>query len=53
MTNSMNLLRLIADIRPTEIYNLAARSYVQMSFETPEYTANTDARATADCFEGA
>ena len=43
MTDSTNLLRLVGEIRPTEIYNLAAQSHVQVSFETPEYTANTDA----------
>jgi GDPmannose 4,6-dehydratase len=43
MTDSTNLLRLLGEIRPTEVYNLAAQSHVQVSFETPEYTANTDA----------
>lgn len=42
MTDSTNLIRLIQDIRPDEIYNLAAQSHVQVSFETPEYTANAD-----------
>src|ERR1700744_4529768 len=42
MTDSTNLIRLVQQIRPTEIYNLAAQSHVQVSFETPEYTANTD-----------
>lgn len=43
MTDSTNLIRLIQDINPSEIYNLAAQSHVQVSFETPEYTANADA----------
>jgi GDPmannose 4,6-dehydratase len=43
MTDSTNLLRLIQEISPTEIYNLAAQSHVAVSFETPEYTANADA----------
>ncbi|MGY3237982.1 GDPmannose 4,6-dehydratase [Bradyrhizobium sp. USDA 4472] len=43
MTDSSNLIRLVQQIRPTEIYNLAAQSHVQVSFESPEYTANADA----------
>ncbi len=43
MTDSTNLIRLIQHVQPTEIYNLAAQSHVQVSFETPEYTANADA----------
>jgi GDPmannose 4,6-dehydratase len=43
MTDATNLIRIIQDIQPTEIYNLAAQSHVQVSFETPEYTANADA----------
>lgn len=43
MTDSTNIIRLIAEIRPHEIYNLAAQSHVAVSFETPEYTANADA----------
>lgn len=43
MTDSSNLIRLISEIKPDEIYNLAAMSHVQVSFEMPEYTANTDA----------
>jgi len=42
MTDSTNLIRLIQEIQPTEIYNLAAQSHVQVSFATPEYTANAD-----------
>jgi GDPmannose 4,6-dehydratase len=43
MTDSTNLIRLIQEVQPDEIYNLAAQSHVQVSFETPEYTANADA----------
>ena len=43
MTDSTTLIRQIADIKPDEIYNLAAQSHVQVSFEMPEYTANADA----------
>jgi len=43
LTDSPNLIRIIQRIRPDEIYNLAAQSHVQVSFATPEYTANTDA----------
>src|SRR4029077_2784698 len=43
MTDATNLIRIIQDTQPTEIYNLAAQSHVQVSFETPEYTANADA----------
>ncbi len=43
LTDATNLIRLVQQIRPDEIYNLAAQSHVQVSFETPEYTANADA----------
>ncbi len=43
MTDSTNIIRLIAEIQPDEIYNLAAQSHVAVSFETPEYTAQADA----------
>ena len=43
MTDATNLIRLVQQTRPDEIYNLAAQSHVQVSFETPEYTANSDA----------
>ncbi len=43
MTDATNLIRILQDVRPDEIYNLAAQSHVQVSFETPEYTANADA----------
>jgi GDPmannose 4,6-dehydratase len=42
MTDSTNLIRIVNEVRPDEIYNLAAQSHVQVSFETPEYTANAD-----------
>jgi GDPmannose 4,6-dehydratase len=42
LTDSLSLLRLVQAIQPTEIYNLGAQSHVQVSFETPEYTANAD-----------
>lgn len=43
LTDATNLIRIIQETQPDEIYNLAAQSHVQVSFETPEYTANTDA----------
>ena len=43
LTDSTNLIRIIQDVQPDEIYNLGAQSHVQVSFETPEYTANSDA----------
>jgi GDPmannose 4,6-dehydratase len=43
MTDSTNLIRIVQEVQPTEIYNLAAQSHVHVSFETPEYTANADA----------
>ncbi len=43
LTDSTNLIRIIQETQPDEIYNLAAQSHVQVSFETPEYTANSDA----------
>ena len=46
LTDSTNLIRLIQEIQPDEIYNLAAMSHVAVSFEIPEYTANTDALGT-------
>lgn len=42
LTDSTNLIRIIQEVRPDEIYNLAAQSHVKVSFETPEYTANAD-----------
>jgi GDPmannose 4,6-dehydratase len=51
MTDSLNLLRIIGQVRPDEIYNLGAQSHVLVSFETPEYTANADALGTLRILE--
>jgi len=51
MTDSMNLTRIIGDIQPDEIYNLAAMSHVKVSFDTPEYTANADGIGTLRILE--
>ena len=51
MTDSSNLTRIIQEVQPDEIYNLAAQSHVKVSFETPEYTANTDAIGTLRILE--
>jgi len=51
MTDSTNLIRIIQEVQPTEIYNLAAQSHVRVSFETPEYTANADALGTLRLLE--
>ncbi|MDH6355434.1 GDPmannose 4,6-dehydratase [Dysgonomonas sp. PH5-45] len=51
MTDSMNLTRIIGDVRPDEIYNLAAMSHVKVSFDTPEYTANADGIGTLRILE--
>ncbi len=51
LTDATNLIRLISEIRPSEIYNLAAQSHVMVSFETPEYTANADALGTLRLLE--
>lgn len=51
MTDSTNLIRIIQEVKPTEIYNLAAQSHVQVSFDTPEYTANADAIGTLRILE--
>ena len=51
MTDATNLIRVIQETRPDEIYNLAAQSHVQVSFETPEYTANADALGTLRLLE--
>ncbi|MDU2063430.1 MAG: GDP-mannose 4,6-dehydratase [Sporomusaceae bacterium] len=51
MTDSTNLIRIIQEVQPDEIYNLAAQSHVQVSFETPEYTANSDALGTLRLLE--
>ena len=46
MTDSMNLTRIIQEVQPDEIYNLAAMSHVHVSFETPEYVSNADGTRT-------
>jgi GDPmannose 4,6-dehydratase len=51
MTDATALIRVLAESQPDEIYNLAAQSHVQVSFETPEYTANTDALGTLRLLE--
>lgn len=51
MTDSTNLIRIVQETQPDEIYNLAAQSHVQVSFETPEYTANADALGTLRLLE--
>lgn len=51
MTDATNLIRIMQEIQPDEIYNLAAQSHVQVSFETPEYTANSDALGTLRLLE--
>jgi len=51
LTDSTNLIRIVQNVRPDEIYNLAAQSHVQVSFETPEYTANSDAIGTLRILE--
>ncbi len=51
MTDSTNLIRIVQQSQPDEIYNLAAQSHVQVSFETPEYTANADAIGTLRLLE--
>jgi GDPmannose 4,6-dehydratase len=51
LTDASNLIRIIQEIQPDEIYNLAAQSHVQVSFETPEYTANADALGTLRLLE--
>ncbi|MFT4936029.1 MAG: GDPmannose 4,6-dehydratase [Pseudoalteromonas distincta] len=51
LTDSTNLIRIVQQVRPDEIYNLAAQSHVAVSFETPEYTANADAVGTLRLLE--
>ena len=51
LTDSMNLTRIIQDVQPDEIYNLAAMSHVKVSFDTPEYTANADGIGTLRILE--
>ncbi len=51
LTDSTNLIRIVQDVQPDEIYNLGAQSHVKVSFETPEYTANTDGLGTLRLLE--
>ncbi len=51
LTDSTNLIRIVQEVQPDEIYNLAAQSHVMVSFETPEYTANSDALGTLRILE--
>jgi len=51
LTDSTNLIRIIQEVKPDEIYNLGAQSHVKVSFETPEYTANSDALGTLRLLE--
>lgn len=52
MTDSANVIRLLSEIRPDEVYNLAAQSHVHVSFDTPEYTANADGIGTLRLLDG-
>jgi GDPmannose 4,6-dehydratase len=51
LTDSTNLIRIVQEVQPDEIYNLAAQSHVKVSFETPEYTANSDGLGTLRILE--
>ena len=51
LTDSTSLIRIIQEVKPDEIYNLAAQSHVAVSFESPEYTANSDAIGTLRILE--
>src|SRR6185312_7151185 len=51
LTDATNLIRIVQQVQPDEIYNLGAQSHVQVSFETPEYTANADALGTLRLLE--
>src|ERR1700747_1995728 len=51
VTDATNIIRIVQETQPTEIYNLAAQSHVQVSFETPEYTANADGLGTLRLLE--
>ena len=50
MTDSSNLIRIVQEIQPDEVYNLAAMSHVKVSFDTSEYTANADGIGTLQAF---
>lgn len=52
LTDATNLIRILQQVQPDEVYNLAAQSHVQVSFEAPEYTADTDALGTLRLLEG-
>ena len=52
LTDATNLIRILQQVQPDEVYNLAAQSHVQVSFETPEYTADVDALGTMRILEG-
>src|ERR1700681_434804 len=51
LTDATNIIRIVQETKPDEIYNLAAQSHMQVSFETPEYTANADALGTLRLLE--
>jgi GDPmannose 4,6-dehydratase len=51
MTNNTNLIRIVQETQPDEIYNLGAKSHVNVSFESPEYTANADGVGTLKLLE--
>ena len=51
LSDSTNLIRIVQEVQPDELYNLAAQSHVKVSFETPEYTANSDALGTLRLLE--
>lgn len=52
MTDSMSIIQVLNQVRPDELYNLAAQSHVQVSFDSPEYTANVDAVGVLRLLEG-
>ena len=52
LTDATNLIRILQQVQPYEVYNLAAQSHVAVSFESPEYTADTDALGTLRLLEG-
>ncbi len=52
LTDASNLIRVLQQVQPEEVYNLAAQSHVQVSFETPEYTADVDALGAMRLLEG-
>ena len=52
LTDGSNLIRIVQEVQPDEIYNLAAQSHVKVSFESPEYTANADALGNIETIRG-